>query len=208
MTYIYKFLWGVLILGFAYTAFGIVQFKWMHHQINNPAEEFQVYGNPDADITFVEFLNYSCGYCKELHPTIQKLLEVRKDIKVVVRPIAFDAITEDGAPDPDMITRIAFAAGLQGKFKEFHAAFLEYPEPIIPDSFIEEIAMLYGINYDQLMSDSRSAPVEKITDQHWKLFGQFGLTSVPSFVMNGQPYIVTDESLPDLKQLLSMLENK
>ena len=34
-----------------------------------------VAGNPDGDVTIVEFLDYRCGYCKRAHPVIEELLE-------------------------------------------------------------------------------------------------------------------------------------
>jgi protein-disulfide isomerase len=205
MSIFYKFLWGLVIVALAYTVFGIANFKLMHHGVKNPRADFQVLHNPDAPITFIEFLNYGCGYCKDLHPIVNELAEVRKDVKIIVRPIVFDGVDEDGTEIVDMPTRIAFAAGLQGKFKEFHAALLEYPDPEIPDSFVEELAMLYGLNYDQLVTDIQGNDVQKIMDENLKRFDQLGLYSVPSFMINDTIHVLTDENLPDLKQILTLI---
>ena len=32
-------------------------------------------GNPDGDVTFVEFVDYKCGYCRKAFPELQALLE-------------------------------------------------------------------------------------------------------------------------------------
>jgi len=42
--------------------------------------EDAVFGNPDGDITIVEFYDYNCGYCKRFFPGMQAL--VKKDPKI------------------------------------------------------------------------------------------------------------------------------
>ncbi|MEM9139116.1 MAG: thioredoxin domain-containing protein, partial [Pseudomonadota bacterium] len=34
-----------------------------------------VAGNPDGDVTIVEFLDYQCGFCKRAHPVVEELLD-------------------------------------------------------------------------------------------------------------------------------------
>ncbi|THH38953.1 DsbA family protein [Aliishimia ponticola] len=40
-------------------------------------------GNPDGDITLVEFLDYRCGYCRKSHPEVAKLVETDKNIRLI-----------------------------------------------------------------------------------------------------------------------------
>lgn len=42
-------------------------------------------GNPEGDITLVEFLDYRCGYCKRAHGEVAKLLETDGNIKLIVK---------------------------------------------------------------------------------------------------------------------------
>ena len=42
-------------------------------------------GNPDGDITLVEFLDYRCGYCKRAHGEVAKLLETDGNIRLIVK---------------------------------------------------------------------------------------------------------------------------
>lgn len=42
-------------------------------------------GNPDGDITLVEFLDYRCGFCKRAHGEVAKLLETDGNIRLVVK---------------------------------------------------------------------------------------------------------------------------
>lgn len=57
---------------------------------DNAAELFDdgyswVGGNPEGDITLVEFLDYRCGYCKRAHSEVAKLLESDGNIRLIVK---------------------------------------------------------------------------------------------------------------------------
>jgi protein-disulfide isomerase len=40
-------------------------------------------GNPDGDVTMVEFFDYNCGYCKKALDDVMTLIEEDKNLKVV-----------------------------------------------------------------------------------------------------------------------------
>ncbi len=42
-------------------------------------------GNPEGDITVVEFLDYRCGYCKRAHPEVKAMLEADPNIRLIVK---------------------------------------------------------------------------------------------------------------------------
>jgi protein-disulfide isomerase len=44
-----------------------------------------VAGNPDGDLTIVEFLDYQCGYCRRAHPEVGELVAADGDIRLVVK---------------------------------------------------------------------------------------------------------------------------
>jgi len=194
----------IIALAGIYTVVGIVNFKWMHHSVENPKAEFLTYESGDGvadEITVVEFLNYGCGYCKQMHPTVKELLALRKDIKYIVRPVVF------GTEEMLRLNNMVLAAGLQGKFWEMHDAVLEYPEQDVPDSFIEETASLYGIDFDKLVSDSQSIEIENIARNNMGSMRHASISSVPSFVINGEVYVINDEYLPNLKDMIKIIAN-
>ncbi len=199
MSIFYRIIIVLLILAAGYSLFGIGHFKWMYYKLDHPKAEFLISGDENATTTLVEFISYDCGYCKELHPVIQELLSIRKDIRYITRPVLFE-----GVPSTDL-SKTVIAAGLQGKFKEIHDSFLEYPEKEIPDSFIKETAELYGIDYDKMMEDSQGKKVKKILADNMSAFDHANIPSVPSFTINGQIYVVNDEKIPTLKQLLEII---
>ena len=76
-------------------------------------------GNPNGDITVVEFFDYNCGYCKRGLHDIIKLVEGDPNVRVVFKELP---ILSKGSEEA---SRIAIAAGKQGKYWEVHRAMLE-----------------------------------------------------------------------------------
>jgi protein-disulfide isomerase len=82
-------------------------------------------GNPDGDITVVEFLDYRCGYCRKAHYEVAALLKDDGNIKLIVKefPISGDEayksahdamITFGGDPSEKALKRLADGLGLDG----------------------------------------------------------------------------------------------
>lgn len=196
-TIFYRAYLGLLAIIAAYAISGIVHFKWVFHTLDKP-ESFQVTGDLNSDITVIEFLNYSCQFCKALHPTVKELLEVRKDIRYIARPVPFE-------DDPsERLTKIAIAAGLQGKFWKMHNAILENPNVFIDDVFIEETATLYGIDYAKLTEDIESKKLQKIIDENVNALINSGAQYTPSFLVGNKIYLM-GEDLPTLIDLIEMV---
>lgn len=201
MSIFYRVILIFLILGLGYALYGIFHFSWMYHRAENPKQDFLVLANPEGDTTMVEYLNYACGFCKDLHPVLKETVAVRKDVRYVVRPLAYGE--EDSASYKSV--QLAFAAALQNKFLEFHEAFLEYPEPEIPDDFIRELCTLYDVNYDQLIKDSTSKKVQKLIDENLAISNHATIYSVPSIMIKKTIYMPPNEGIPDLKGMLEII---
>ena len=79
-------------------------------------------GNPDGDITLVEFLDYRCGYCKRAHPEVQEVLERDPNVRLIVKefPIL--------GPDSVAAGRMALAALAldPSKYEELGDALMNY----------------------------------------------------------------------------------
>ena len=80
-----------------------------------------VAGNPQGDVTIVEFFDYRCGYCKKVLPSIQELLKTDKNVRVVFKefPIL--------GPDSVIAAQAALAAWkiAPDKYLPFHLALME-----------------------------------------------------------------------------------
>src|SRR5690606_5585352 len=71
-------------------------------------------GNPDGDVTVVEFFDYNCGFCRRAMPDVIKLIDNDDKVKFVFKELPiFGEESEDAAKG-------ALAAMKQGKYFEMH----------------------------------------------------------------------------------------
>ena len=110
-------------------------------------------GNPDGDITVVEFFDYNCGYCKRgLHDVI-KLVETISRVRVVFKE---SPILSKGSEEA---SRVALAAQRQGKYWELHKAMLG-AKGQMNEAAALQIAEKLGLDMDKLKKDMASLEVK------------------------------------------------
>lgn len=210
MKYFYFFLVGLLTLAALYSVTGIAVLKWSTHKVEHPKAEFLILNSGTNDITLVDFTNYRCNFCKDMHKTIKEARALQKNIRYVPRPILFD-IPKDAKPEdiqrPAALERLVIAAGLQGKFEEMHNSFMEYPNNIIPEDIIIETANLYGIDYAKMVEDSKGDKVQEILDNNMKDMMGYNIPYLPSYIINKNIYVIGDK-MPNLTDFLTMIENE
>ena len=75
-----------------------------------------VLGNPAGDVTLVEFFDYRCPYCRQVDPSLQALVKIDPGLRIVEKefPIL--------GPASVYAARVALAANMQGKHKQFRDA--------------------------------------------------------------------------------------
>ncbi len=59
-----------------------------------------VIGNPNADVTIVEFSDYNCPYCKAMEPRLEALLKADRRVKLVLMEYPFSRRPRWWAPAP------------------------------------------------------------------------------------------------------------
>lgn len=136
-------------------------------------------GNPDGDITLVEFMDYRCGYCRRAVPEMTKLLSEDGNIRLVIKelPILGDASV--------MSSRFAVAtkhvAG-DDAYKQVHDALLEFSgDP--SDVTLRRISDGLGLDSDAIMDAMDSDQVTEEINQTRELARRMNISGTPSFVL-------------------------
>ena len=139
------------------------------------SKELPIFGNPNGDVTIVEFFDYRCGYCKAVKPTLDEVLKSDGNIRVVMRefPILGPASTR--------AAMAALAAHKQGKYKEMHEALMSYKDGI-NDDVIFGIARRIGLNLDKLKADMNAPDIREHIDRVHALARQLNINGTPAFV--------------------------
>ncbi len=139
-------------------------------------------GNPDGDVTVVEFLDYQCGYCKKAFPEVAQLLESDGDIRLIVKefPILGEASV--------MASRFAIAvkqvAG-DDAYGEIHDALMEFRGEISEES-LTTLAESQGLDATAIMAEMESEAVSQVIAENRALAQRLQINGTPGFVIGDQ----------------------
>jgi protein-disulfide isomerase len=135
-----------------------------------------VAGNPNGDITVVEFFDYNCGYCKRALGDVAKLIEKDKNIRVVFADLPI--IRDESEP----VSRVALAAKLQGKYWEVHRDLLA-TKGLVTEAIALKIAEKAGLDMTKLKTDMNSAEVKGELERVKDLAKKMGINGTPHFLV-------------------------
>jgi protein-disulfide isomerase len=133
-------------------------------------------GNPNAEITVVEFFDYHCAYCKTALPALMDLVEENKDVRV--RFMEFPILR----PESELASRAAIAANAQGKYLPFHQAMMSAPG-VLSMERIFAIAQDVGIDLEQLRADMEAEKTTEILDAHRSFAEEIGFDGTPGLIV-------------------------
>jgi protein-disulfide isomerase len=148
-------------------------------------------GNPDGDVTVVEFFDYNCPYCRKAYQGLVKLMEADKKVKVVFKefPI-FGGASMTAA-------KAALAAKQQGKYFEMHRVLLEQDNRIT-EAMVFAKAKEIGLDVDRLKQDMETEYVTKSIEETRKLADSLGIRGTPAFFVGDKLIPGAPENLVDL----------
>ncbi|WP_380056271.1 DsbA family protein [Falsihalocynthiibacter sp. SS001] len=149
-----------------------------------------VLGNPDGDVTVVEFFDYNCPYCKQAGKAVEELIASDPNVRVVYREWP---ILSEGSV---FASRAALASREQGKYEEFHWELMAQ-RGRLDEASVLKVAEKVGLDIDQLKADMESPEVEEHISTTNSLAKTLGFGGTPSF-------IIGDELVPGMIELTAM----
>ena len=133
-------------------------------------------GNPDGDVTVIEFFDYNCPDCRKAGQTVQELLASDANVRVIYRE--WPILGEDSV----FASRAALAARAQGKYEEFHWALMN-GEGRASEASILKLARHLDLDVEKLQADMTSPAVEAHIAQSSALARTLGFTGTPAFIV-------------------------
>ena len=129
-------------------------------------------GNPNGDVTLVEYFDYNCGYCRASLPVLQQLLQRDPKLKLVYRELPILADTSRTA------ARVSLAAAAAGPdvYGRFHAAL--YGAGPVSDATIAAAARTAGVDPTRAPADA-DAEVRR----NMEMAGALNMTGTPTWVV-------------------------
>ncbi|MBR1825340.1 MAG: DsbA family protein [Alphaproteobacteria bacterium] len=135
-------------------------------------------GPKDAKVTVVEFFDFSCGYCKRLAPSVEKIIADNADVKVIFKPLSFVSKVSGYQ------AKAGLAVSKQGKFLDFYKKVMDYKGAPMTEETVDGIAQSVGVDMDQYKKDLASADVEKALSSVSSLARDISVNGVPMVFVN------------------------
>lgn len=146
-----------------------------------PIDGTDVRGSPDALVTLVAFIDYQCPFTQRAHETLEALrAEYGDQLRMAIRhhPQAVHPLARSAS-------LAALAAGLQGKFWEYHALLLGSARTLEETDF-QKFALELGLDADRFLRDMASPRLVARVQRDETLAARLRATGTPVFFINGR----------------------
>jgi protein-disulfide isomerase len=155
-----------------------------------------VIGNPDGDVTLVEFFDYQCGYCKRMLEPLVNFARADGNLRIVMKefPIL--------GPESMVAARASLAAHKQGKYEAFHTALMSL-RGRLSEPAIFQTALEVGLDTEKLQKDMEAPDVMDQIRKARELGRALSVRGTPAFIINGTivPGAMSEEKLAELVAL-------
>jgi protein-disulfide isomerase len=156
-------------------------------------------GNPDGNVTFVEFFDYNCGYCKRAMSDMLTLIKDDSKLKVVLKE--FPVL----GPGSVEAAQVAVAVRMQDKtgkkYLEFHQKLMG-GRGQADKAHAMAAAKDAGLNMAQIEKDLTSPEVKATLEENFKIAEALGMNGTPSYVI-GSDVVVGAVGLPALQEKIN-----
>ncbi len=160
-------------------------------------------GNPDGDITLVEFVDYKCGYCRKASDIVREFLKEDQNIRFIVKE--FPILGEASLVSSKFAIAVKNVGGPE-KYKLVHEILLTLTaEPNEP--YLRRIANELQINPEKLFETMESEPILQEISRTAKLAEKLQISGTPTFILDEQ-FLRGFVPLDVLLQVAQSIRNK
>jgi protein-disulfide isomerase len=162
-------------------------------QLVSPADP--VAGNPNGDVTIVEFFDTRCPYCRRMEPVMDSFLAGDKKVRLVFKDLPILG------PESVLGTKALMAAQNQGAYVKMREAVMKLPRDTTLQQ-LEETARGLGLDWPRMARDMQDPVVQARIDANLKLARKIGIQGTPALVI-GSDLIPGAIDLPDLQKAVA-----
>ncbi len=139
-------------------------------------------GNPDGDITLIEFTDYRCSFCRRAHPEVEQLLESDGNIRFILKE--FPILGEESVLSSRFAIAVKQIAG-DDAYKAAHDMLISYRGNITPEA-LERMAGELDLDAAAITAQMTSDEVTQVIAANHALAGRLQISGTPTFVLQDQ----------------------
>jgi len=158
-----------------------------------------VFGKTDSKVTLINYGDFQCPHCSQIHPIVKEITEEYKNqIRFVFRNFSISSF-----PNSRAASATVEAAGLQGKYWEMHNKIYELQSDWSNSNATDRTEIFIGyateleLDIDKFKVDLASTNISKKINYDFSLGKKAGVEGTPTFYLNGSNLdlkIVSDET--------------
>jgi protein-disulfide isomerase len=137
-----------------------------------------IIGDKTAPVTIIEFVDYLCHSCKKMAPIVEKVLKENKNVRLIVKPLAFVG------QNSTLAAKAAFASRVQEKFPLLHQALFQSDKPLSKEQILS-LAKSVGLNVEDLQKQMET--IEDLLKNDSSLAEELGLQGTPFLIIAAYP---------------------
>jgi protein-disulfide isomerase len=157
-------------------------------------------GNPQGDVTLVEFFDVRCPYCRRMLPVMADLLRRDHNLRVVYKDIPILG------PGSVLGSKALLAAEKQGGYLKLKDAVMTGPADVTPDT-LRAAAAKSGLDWDRLQKDMADPAVQQRIDANLDLARKLDIQGTPAYVIGGK-MLPGAVSLAELQEAVAAARGK
>ena len=141
-------------------------------------------GPTDAPITIVEWADFECGFCARAVSILDETLKAYPNqIRLVFKHFPLDSHLH-----ATQMSKLAIAAGNQGKFWPMHAALFAGRGGSVDEAKIRELAVALQLDADKLLADMQAPETADRIARDRAQADKLGLKGTPFMVINARRF--------------------
>ena len=138
-------------------------------------------GNPDGDVTVVEFMDYRCTYCKKAYEEVAQLLDQDGKIRFVVKE--FPILGQESELSARFAVAVKQVAGDE-PYEKIHDALMGFRGAITLES-LSRLAKDQGLDAEPILKRMNEEEVTAVLRANHQLAARMGISGTPAFVIGG-----------------------
>lgn len=144
---------------------------------NSPRQA--VLGNPNGNLTLVEFFDYNCAYCKKSLDDVARLIKTDPQLRIVIKDFP---VLGPGSVEAAQVAT-ALRNQFQGdKYWQFHQKLLASHGPVGRAQALA-VARELGADMDRLQKDAATTETRDSIQEVMQIADKLQLTGTPTFVL-------------------------
>lgn len=157
-----------------------------------------VLGNPEGDVTIVEFFDYQCPFCRSIHPDVIDMVARDGNIRLVMKdwPIFGEMSV--------FAHKVGLAAVSLGKYRDVHMALMGIEGRSLTDESITAAAAAVGVDAEEAAAlfDREADTWMPLVWRNEQQAVNLGLQGTPAFLI-GQQLFAGAAGVADLEAMVA-----